>query len=149
MKQMKKGFTLIELMIVVAIIGVLAAVAIPKFADLIRKAQEAACKGQLGAVRSALSIYYGNMEGVWPSRLAEITPTYIQAIPDAKCGSSLVPTSDTVTYEGTGTSLASINANTGGWWFNNGKAAPGGTYEGQFKVNCIATDTKGSIIHEW
>jgi|SRR3989339_1202488 len=61
-----KGFTLIELMIVVAIIGILSAIAIPKFADLIRKSNEGATKGNLGALRSAISIYYGEMEGVFP-----------------------------------------------------------------------------------
>ena len=59
----KKGFTLIELMIVVAIIGILAAIAIPKFADLIRKSNEGATKGNLGSVRSALSIYFADNDG--------------------------------------------------------------------------------------
>lgn len=59
----KSGFTLIELMLVVAIIGLLAAIAIPKFADLVIKAKEAAIKGQLGSLRSALSIYYADNEG--------------------------------------------------------------------------------------
>src|SRR6187455_1346132 len=67
MKKSKKGFTLIELMIVVAIIGILAAIAIPKFADLVTKSKESAVKGSLGSVRSALSIYYSDTEGVFPS----------------------------------------------------------------------------------
>ena len=56
-------------MIVVAIIGILAAVAVPKFADLVTKSKEAAVKGALGSVRSALSIYYGDTEGVYPNNL--------------------------------------------------------------------------------
>lgn len=68
-QKMRKaqGFTLIELMIVVAIIGILAAVAIPKFADLVTKSKEAGLKGNLGSVRSAMSIYYGDTEGINPS----------------------------------------------------------------------------------
>ena len=54
-------------MIVVAIIGLLAAIAIPKFAGLVVKAREASIKGALGSVRSAMSIYYADNEGRYPS----------------------------------------------------------------------------------
>ena len=65
-----KGFTLIELMIVVAIIGILAAIAIPRFAQMLEKSREGATKGNLGAIKSAASIYYGDTEGKWPTTLA-------------------------------------------------------------------------------
>jgi prepilin-type N-terminal cleavage/methylation domain-containing protein len=64
-----KGFTLIELMIVVAIIGILAAIAIPRFAQMLEKSREGATKGNLGSIKSAASIYYGDTQGIWPTTL--------------------------------------------------------------------------------
>jgi len=66
----EKGFTLIELMIVVAILATLAAIAIPKFTLMVEKSREGATKGNLGAIRSAASLYYGNSNGFWPTTLA-------------------------------------------------------------------------------
>ena len=55
-----KGFTLIELVMIIVILGILAAVAIPKYIDLQSQAQTAAEKGIVGAVRAAISTYYAS-----------------------------------------------------------------------------------------
>ena len=65
----EKGFTLIELMIVVAIIGILAAIALPKFASMLEKSREGATKGNISALKSAIAIYYGDNQGMWPDEL--------------------------------------------------------------------------------
>jgi prepilin-type N-terminal cleavage/methylation domain-containing protein len=77
------GFTLAELMIVVAILSLLAAIAIPKFGGMIIKAKEASVKGKLLSLRSALSIYTADTEGIHPSGgvTLGLTPKYIEEIP--------------------------------------------------------------------
>lgn len=60
MKQLQRGFTLIELVMVIVILGVLAAVAIPKFVDLKGDAVSAATAGVAGALSSAAAINFAS-----------------------------------------------------------------------------------------
>ena len=138
-KSGKKGFTLIELMIVVAIIGILAAIAIPKFAELIRKSSEGASKGNLGALRSAMSIYYGDLEGSYPANVAALTISgkYMTVIPNAKAPN----------YHADGSTVVLMSAvaspdDAAGWWYND---TIGDANVGNVLVNCTHTDTKGTV----
>ena len=151
----KKGFTLIELMIVVAIIGILAAIAIPKFADLIKKSKEGATKGSLGALRSAMTIYYGEQEGTYPapgvaedaltstfsSEAGPFLTKYLSKMPTVKVG--IVDLNDSalcVYAQNFGTITAATHR--GRWWYR-------GAVIGEMNVFATQTDTKSQAISAW
>ena len=70
-KSIQKGFTLIELMIVVAIIGILAAIAIPAYQDYTIRAQVTEGLNLMSDLKAGVAEWYAQ-EGAWPSSLTQL-----------------------------------------------------------------------------
>jgi general secretion pathway protein G len=70
LKRGQRGFTLIEVLLVVVILAVLAAIAIPRFSSGSKQAKISACKANIANINTQLELYYAN-NGSYPSDLSE------------------------------------------------------------------------------
>ncbi len=117
MQRTRKGFTLIELLIVVVIIGILAAIAIPKFADTKRKAYVTAMKSDLKNMVSSAEAYFSDNN------------TYAgYAAPTGSSGVALTFVGSATGWAGTATHANAAGATCS---IGAGSDTPGGLAEGQ------------------
>ena len=136
LKQMQKGFTLIELMIVVAIIGILAAIAIPAYQDYTIRAQVTEGLNLAGAVKAAVAETFAQT-GIWPvananagvGAAAQVQGKYVTAVTVANGGITITYGNQANTTIGTQTlgMRPALSLNNDIAWVCGRRLTPGGS----------------------
>lgn len=88
--RIRRAFTLVEILIVVVILGILAAIVVPQFATAVGESQETSTFDQLSRVRRAIAYYYATNNGTYPDiqpgdgrygAWGTLVPTYMREAP--------------------------------------------------------------------
>lgn len=120
----RKGFMLLELIIVVAIIGILAAVAIPNLVGMTDEAKVAKIQSDLSTIATAMEVYHVKKGGTYPNDLSTLAGDngYLKKIPEPPTGAGkytignkgeVTCTFNGVTYSSFGTSMGNADSDTG------------------------------------
>src|ERR1043165_8818170 len=123
-RHRRSGFTLIELVTVIVILGILSAVALPVYLDYKSDAKKAACKGALGAMRAAIANYYawkatdsGGGTATYPSiaQLGTVGTVLQDTLPGNPYDTDATPNN---IVDGTGVAKGTVTGGLGGWQYN-------------------------------
>jgi general secretion pathway protein G len=124
-------------MIAVAILGILIAIAVPKFSNLIKKSHESTSRGNLAMLRSSLAVYYGENTGIYPvDDLTSLVASgkYMAAFP--------ILTTLNLHNDSAQVVDEIAPSDSGNWSYNN---VNGDLNWGAVHVGCTHTDTDGTI----
>ena len=144
MKRQRSGFSLVELVVVIMILGILAAVAAPRLLQTSSTATDNGLRQSLGVVRDAIELFAADNGGSFPRSdtaanfKADLAP-YLRKFPSCPVGPTASTASQAVDVKfGTGT--AGDASPTQGWYFN--------TSTGNFFVNYNGTSNDGSTTYD-
>lgn len=123
LRSFRAGFTLIEVMIVVAIIGILAAIAIPQYADYVRRARVAEALGTIAAMRPRMEQYFQDHR----SYANACDPGSVAEVPVSTKGFGFVCTPTATAYTITATGIT--NTSTAGFQYTLNETGTRATVE--------------------
>ena len=147
-KRLKKGFTLVEILIVVVILGILAAIVIPQFTSASETAKSSSLISQLQTIRSQLELYQVQHNGDYPA-LATIwdqltQPTNVSGTTDSSDGAldfgPYLQKAPVNPFENSST-VGATAAENQGWVYNASTGAIQASIEGEKATELGLTDT--------
>jgi prepilin-type N-terminal cleavage/methylation domain-containing protein len=128
--QAMQGYTLLELIMVIALIAILSSVFVPKVSSVVRRSQDSTSKGKLASLRSTISVYTADHDGKFPTdNLNSLVPNYISAI----------PTFQTISHGENNEVITEVTpSDSGKWSYNNAAGVLG---YGSLSIGCTHTDS--------